>query len=125
MTYPAWWDELEHFEPYESYKSAEGINIRSFPSPDRMDEELMRKLDKARTRAGIPFTVTSSFRPGDPKAHGKGKAVDIRVRGIKQRTLIFDSIRAEGILRAGVYDKHVHGDTDRTRPLGIWGGRSE
>ena len=125
MSIPAWWEELEHFDPYETYRSASGVRIRSFPSPERMDEELMRKLDKARSRAGIRFTITSSYRLGDSGAHGKGKAVDIRIRGIKQRTNVFDSIREEGIPRAGAYDKHVHGDTDYTRPLGIWGGKSE
>ena len=125
MSIPAWWEELEHFGPYETYRSASGVRIRSFPSPELMDEAMMRKLDKARKDAGIKFKVTSSYRPGDKRAHGKGKAVDVRVRGSAQRTKVFFALWNAGFPRVGVYDKHIHGDTDRTRPLGIWGGKSE
>ena len=123
--YPVWWEELTYFRPDEIYRTEKGTRKKSFPYPERMDEDMMKRLDKARGIAGVRFTVTSSFRPDDDGAHGKGLAVDIRVRGIVMRTKVFFALWKVGFLRVGVYDKHVHGDMDKKRPSGIWGGVSK
>jgi hypothetical protein len=43
-----------------------------------LDPDLVDALDDARSIAGVPFVLTSAFRAGDPRSHGRGLAVDIR-----------------------------------------------
>ncbi len=117
------WARLQHFSADETFVR-EGEDIRSFPEPEMMNRIMMFKLDKARGIAGRVFIVTSSYREGDDRAHGKGLAVDIRVRGSAEREDIAEALKGAGFPRRGIYDKHVHGDTDHTRPRGIWGGKS-
>lgn len=92
------WDQLTHFTPDE------------FKHPDEMSHQLLLKLDKARGIAGVPFEITSDFRSGDPRAHGRGTAVDIRVRSGRQRFKIVQALLLVGFKRIGVYDKHIHAD---------------
>ncbi len=93
------WDELKHFRPYE------------FNEPAMMEEKLLRRLDEARTYAGIPFILSSTYRGGDPLSHGLGKAVDIATHNSTHRMLIVSSLVKAGFRRIGVYDKHTHADT--------------
>lgn len=116
------WARLQHFTPTETFLR-EGKDIRSFPEPDKMNRVMMFKLDKARSIAGFPFYITSSYRDDDGE-HGDGEAIDIRVRGSREREDVFESLREAGFIRRGVYDKHVHGGVSTTRPRGIWGGKS-
>lgn len=95
------WD-FRHFSPDE------------FDHPERMDRELLARLDYARTQAGIPFVVTSDFRPDEndelDSAHEIGKAVDIRAHDGRTRWRVVKAAINAGIKRIGVYDKHVHLD---------------
>ena len=92
------WSQIKNFRPAE------------FNHPDSLDPKLIRWLDRARQIAGIPFEITSDFRPGDPRAHGLGKAVDIRARSSRARKLIVEGLLAAGFNRIGIYDKHIHAD---------------
>lgn len=49
-----------------------------FSDPDNMHVPFLRWLDRVRERSGVPMTITSSYRPGDPGLHGRGMAVDVR-----------------------------------------------
>lgn len=108
------WDQIFFFEPWEFD-----------PHADKMSEELLFLLDRARKRADTTFSISSGYRPGDGGAHGRGLAVDIRARGSANRMRIVRALLAEGFPRVGVYDKHVHADIDRDLPPGIWGGVSK
>ena len=113
------WDELDYFTPDE------------FDYPDEMNEEFLLVLDLVRERAGVPFVITSDYRPGDPRAHGHGLAVDIADDqghdGISS-TFRFKVVRAAlqmGVRRIGVYDKHVHLDCWEDGPQEVlWTGFS-
>ena len=122
---PKWWAKLKYFKPNETHRAACGMMKNSFPQPEEMDEGMMKKLDKARKIAGIRFTITSSYRPGDELSHGRGLAVDIRVVGSSERKIVAKSLDMANFPRIGIYDKHVHGDTDLNLPSGWWGGKSE
>lgn len=120
-----YWDGLRWFRKDEMFVNAEGFQENSFPYPELMDERMMLKLDKARDIAGIPFCITSSHRFGDEGAHGRGLAVDIRAHGNWDRLTIFLALREVGFIRFGIYDRHIHADTDHTLPPGMWGGISD
>lgn len=59
--------KLAHFKPGE------------FNHPDKMVNEFLLVLDWIRSRCGIPFYLTSDFRPGDKGLHGQGQAVDFGI----------------------------------------------
>ncbi|MCP4900216.1 MAG: peptidase M15 [bacterium] len=71
---------------------------------------LVERLDWAREQSGVPFTITSGYRPGDPKAHGKGLAVDIRCSQSMPRFRMIQALQNVGFRRIGVYNLHVHAD---------------
>ena len=91
-----------------------------------LDGELVRMLDEARTRAKVPFELTSSFRANDPRAHGRGTAVDVRCTKSYNRMKIVSGAILAGFRRIGVYDCHVHLDNDRKLPQDVmWWGVSK
>ena len=93
------------------------------------DPLLVDLLDEARKYAGTPFVITSGIRapsgPDDTSSHVTGKAVDIRAPTSRQKFQIVESLLLVGINRIGVYDRHIHVDTDRSKPAGVmWVGVS-
>ena len=98
------WDSREFFSASEFGADA-----------DRMDSAFIAKLDMARAAAGVPFNITSSWRPADKsKAHQLGKAVDIRAQDSHTRFLIVRALFAADFQRLGVYYKtgHIHVDAN-------------
>jgi hypothetical protein len=77
-----------------------------------LDHRLVNMLDDARDIAKTPFVISSGYRRGDPKAHGKRKAVDLKCpkRASVKRQRMYDALRAVGFNRIGIYDKHLHAD---------------
>ena len=63
------WGVLKYFKPYNT--------VDNWGDPDKMDSELLMKLDDLREFVGMPIFVTSGYRDGDPKEHGKGVAADV------------------------------------------------
>ena len=96
----------------------------------------VKKLDKARGIAGIPFTITSGKRTKKENdsvlvgavpnsAHLKGLAVDLAVSNTKDVAKIIDACCEAGILRRGIYvdadfkpvHVHVDDDTEKVSPV--------
>lgn len=94
---------LKHFKPSE------------FSDYRRMNLVFLEMLDDARSRAGVPFKLNSSFRPEDPGSHGKGLAVDIACVDSRARFLTVLALLSVGFRRIGVYERHVHVDFDLDR----------
>lgn len=90
----------------------------------KMSLKLLAKLDRARARAGIPFNITSSYRPKDIySTHSKGLAVDIMAKNSRQRFHILKALIDEGFNRIGIYSKHIHVDISQEKDLKvIWYG---
>jgi len=84
----------------------------------------IRKLQMARSIAGIPFIINSGFRcdahnaaVGGSKSssHEVGLAADIRVASSSERfAVIFGLIRA-GFTRIGVGKNFIHADSDQAK----------
>lgn len=111
--------DLTHFAPSE------------FNEPDKMETQLLLALDETRRKAGQPIYVTSSYREGDPKSHGRGWAVDIaesldgRAVSSAWRYAVVRAALGSGFRRIGVYDRHVHLDMDPDLPSPVmWWGTS-
>lgn len=87
----------------------------------QMEPEFLRRLDRARHRAGIPFVLLSAFRTRQHElsrgrdgtsSHVKGIAVDIRATNNYERFKIVQALIAEGFTRIGVYETFIHVDSD-------------
>ena len=92
------------------------------------DPDLVRLLDEARAAAGIPFVITSGLRTqerngevggADASAHVTGHAVDIRCATGRHRFLILRALLEVGFRRIGVYDRHIHADTQQNLPQDV------
>lgn len=107
-----YWKSLKHFTRDE------------FIAPGYMKMSLLAKLDMARELARVPFVITSSYRAGDPGAHGEGKAVDISCTNSKTRLKIVRALITVGFNRIGVYRRHIHADISDERAQDVlWYGR--
>lgn len=117
------------------------FNEKDDPLIVGLDTELMAKLDLARSKAGVPFRITSGLRTQDQNAalngaakdspHLKGLAVDVSVSGdarILNRVLF--GLFAAGFDRIGIYFRaegkklipvHIHVDLDSSKaPCVTW-----
>ena len=63
------WPNITYFNPYSRFDK--------WGDPDKMDYALISCLDVLRKSMGTPIYVTSGYRKGDPRSHGKGIAVDV------------------------------------------------
>jgi hypothetical protein len=111
--------DLDHFSPSE------------FTEPDKMQTHLLLALDETRKKACLPIYVTSSYREGDAKSHGRGWAVDIadnlegKPCSSAWRFAVVRAALGSGFRRIGVYDLHCHLDCDPDLPPGVmWWGTS-
>lgn len=116
------------------------FKMREFNCPmakrQEMDLRFVKKLDEARSIAGIPFKVTSGWRSpeyqedlrkrGYPTSRGKsphekGVACDIYVKNDKARAKILDSLQEVGLNRFGIASNFIHVDADFDRNANrIW-----
>ena len=110
--------KIKHFTPEEF--TCNGVECY-----DLMSDELLIKLEVARTIAGIPFHITSSWRDketndrvgGKPNsAHTRGNAVDILCSNSSDRYTIIDACLAAGFTRIGVSKAFIHVDVDEYLP---------
>jgi hypothetical protein len=91
-----------------------------------LNPRLVEMLEDARTRAKVPFEITSGYRPGDDKSHGRALAVDLRCSTSYRRMRIVSAALLAGFRRIGVYDLHVHLDIDKKLPQDVmWWGESK
>lgn len=109
------WSRLRYFKATE------------FNEPSLMDFQFLRGLDRARHIAGVPFSITSSIRRDRLfSPHATGKAVDIRCYEARTRFRIVSGLLAVGFTRLGVYDRHIHVDSDDGQASDVlWTGVSK
>jgi uncharacterized protein YcbK (DUF882 family) len=95
---------------------------------DKMNPELLRRLDSMREIMGIPMKLNSSYRTpehnlqegGKPdSAHIYGLAVDIACPSSTIRCLLIQSAFKAGFTRIGVGNTFVHVDCDETKPQNV------
>jgi len=91
---------------------------------------LVERLVEARKLAMTPFVITEGSAAGGPHvantAHARGLAVDLRCHDSVSRYKIVKAIFDSSFPRIGLYDRHLHLDTDPSLPQGVlWLGRSK
>lgn len=103
------------------------FRLSEFESPDLpgsghcMEDEVLERIDLARSIAGIPFVVNSGYRTikhnrkvggKEDSAHLGGWAVDIACENSRDRMLIVHSLILVGFTRIGIGKTFVHADLD-------------
>ena len=116
------WNHIRHFRRHEF----------GYWNDVEPDEDLVYRLDEARTYAARPFVISKGGgirgprHDGDNSAHITGHAVDIRCVDSTARWHMLEAIYLVGFKRVGIYDRHIHVDTDLTKPQNVtWWGKSE
>ena len=113
---------------HDFYSTLRHFNKSEFEYPYKMSEVLLRKLDVARSLAGVPFVITSDYRTpelneavggSENSAHLRGRAVDIRCSNSTVRYIIYDGLRTAGFRRIGLGKTFIHADIDDTLPQGV------
>lgn len=99
-----------------------------------LDSNLVEMLDHARGIAGVPFVITSGRRSVaenataqgvENSAHLRGLAVDLACPLPGNRFKMVQALLMAGFRRIGVYNLHLHCDTDLSLPAPVmWVGVS-
>lgn len=124
------------FETIKVWKNIRFFKYEEFDSPDEKDSGLkmqtsfVKKLDKARSFAKIPFVINSGYRTdshnksvGGTKdsSHKKGLAADIHVKDNQARKVILNALIKAGLdRRIGIGETFIHVDDDNDKPDSFW-----
>lgn len=102
-----------------------------FASPDikasglNMHKDFIRKIQKAREIAEIPFKINSGYRTvahnlkiggKQNSAHLRGYAADIAVNSNAERYIILNALLTAEFTRIGIYANFIHCDCDPSLP---------
>ena len=94
-----------------------------------MKKDFLKKLDKARAIADVPFKITSGYRSKETNkrvggvstsSHLKGLAADISCKDSTTRQKIVSALIQAGFTRIGIADTFIHCDTDKDKQDAIW-----
>ena len=94
-----------------------------------MKKDFLKKLDKARAIADVPFKITSGYRSKETNkrvrgvstsSHLKGLAADISCKDSSTRQKILSALIQAGFTRIGIADTFIHCDTDKDKQDAIW-----
>ena len=94
-----------------------------------MKKDFLKKLDKARAIADVPFKITSGYRSKETNkrvkgvstsSHLKGLAADISCKDSSTRQKIVNALIQAGFTRIGIADTFIHCDTDKDKQDAIW-----
>ena len=111
------------------------FSLSELDSPDRkgsgeeMKANFLKKLQEARSLAGIPFSINSGYRTkrhnkrvgGTPNSsHLKGLACDISCTNSTERALIMSSLIKVGFKRIGIGTSFIHVDLDLDKPQNVF-----
>lgn len=118
---------------YTYFSNREFKNATPSCSIEDMDEDFMKRIDKARGISGIPFIINSAYRKVEyekeqgrdgTSSHTKGIALDIKAEGSRQIFVILKALLEVGFTRIGIsFDSnfiHVDGDKEKDQRV-IWG----
>tara|TARA_R110000803_G_scaffold5230_5_gene17341 strand:+ start:1683 stop:2006 length:324 start_codon:yes stop_codon:yes gene_type:complete len=93
-----------------------------------MDRDFLLKLDELRRLCGFPIHINSGYRAREhpvelhkekPGTHTQGIAVDIRAINNHRRKIILEHARSLGFTGIGIYPRHIHIDTRKTKRV-LW-----
>lgn len=119
----------------EQNMSLKHFKLSEFDSPDQlgsgkhMKKEFLKKLDRARAQANVPFKINSGFRTREwnrkiggreGSSHLAGCAADIHCPNSYLRSVIVKSLIDCGFTRVGIAKTFIHVDNDITKEDAIW-----
>lgn len=116
------------------------FSIDEFDSPDlpnsgvNMDSSFLTMLDNTRSRAGIPFKITSGYRTAayneglrdkgykasPNSSHLRGYAADIAATDSATRYAILKAAIETGFKRIGIAKSFIHLDNDPDKQSAVW-----
>ncbi len=137
MNFNNWKKSVENIEKEMALKYFE---LSEFDSPDskgsgsNMTKDFLKKLDRARGIAKVPFKISSGFRTSQHNvnlkeqgykasansSHLKGCAADIICKDSGTRQKIVDGLIQAGFTRIGIAKTFIHCDTDKDKNDAIW-----
>jgi hypothetical protein len=137
MNFNTWKKSVENIEKEMNLKY---FNLTEFDSPDsegsgkNMTRDFLKKLDRARDIAKVPFKISSGFRTPQHNvnlreqgykasansSHLKGCAADIVCKDSGTRQKIVDGLIQAGFTRIGIAKTFIHCDTDKDKNDAIW-----
>lgn len=94
-----------------------------------MDSGFLKRLNKARRMAGLPFVLNSAYRSVDHEKsmnrtgnsyHTKGRAVDIRCLDGNSRAVIVKALLDAGFHGIGISNKFIHVDDRQIRTIWLY-----
>jgi uncharacterized protein YcbK (DUF882 family) len=110
----------------------ENFNLNEFSCPccggNNIQAEFVERLQRARTKARIPFKINSGWRcPAHNKetkgeaqsSHMSGWAADIACETSGVRFTILESLRRAGFTRLGIGKSFIHADCDPDKPPNV------
>lgn len=80
-----------------------------FKNPAAMHVSIVRGLDRFITMVGSKPTIISDYRPGDPRQHGQGRAVDVVFHGLDPAYVISVAQASKLFKGIGLYQNEVGG----------------
>lgn len=89
------------------------MNVRDEGSFVNITNTLHDLLIELEEGCGFELDITSSYREGDERCHGRGLAVDIACTNGANRMLLVREALSLDFVRIGIYDRHVHLDLCR------------
>lgn len=114
----------------QQWSSLQRVKRSWFKYPDNLDWSIVSAFDRFAVSVGVNAQVISDYRPGDPRQHGQGRAIDSVWAGldplaINSKALASGLFSGVGIYsnEQGVASHHFDTRTDRTtgNPA-VWGG---
>jgi uncharacterized protein YcbK (DUF882 family) len=137
MNIETWRNSIEKIEKemaLNHFKLSEFDSTDSKGSGKNMKKDFLKKLDRARELAKVPFKITSGFRTpqhneslkkqgykaSSNSSHLKGCAADIACKDSGTRQKIVNGLIMAGFTRIGIADTFIHCDTDKDKNDAIW-----
>lgn len=107
---PEQWNRLLHLKPVD------------FKYPDRLDYSIVFALDRFTALIGSKPVIMSDFRPGDPRQHGIGRAIDTTWPGVDPVFINQKALESQLFSGVGLYWNDVqvashHFDTRTNRTI--------
>lgn len=115
--------EMDYFAPSEFTACVPSC------SKDQMDPDFMKRLNKARRIAGLPFVLNCAFRPVEwdklkgrsgNSFHCKGRAVDIRCLSDANRAVIVAALIKVGFNGIGIASNFIHVDDRQIKTMWLY-----
>ena len=135
MKFDIWKKSVENIEKEMALKYFKLSEFDDAPGTGKnMKRDFLKKLDRARDIAKIPFKISSGFRTAQHNvtlrkqgykasansSHLKGCAADIVCKDSGTRQKIVNGLIMAGFTRIGIADTFIHCDTDKDKTDAIW-----